>query len=138
MPSLITVMSTDKRGDVCALDSRYGRLRECYSRADANEMARLDELIEVAGIVPGDRIELRVKMWVKDEEARRVEEKEMWVTPSQLGRDAVFMEIDNGRFRVQETREPKAGGVKSSWALFNNLYEGTKCVLEVRKERPVE
>ena len=139
MPSIVTVTGhwknerTGELVEICALDSRYGvETRGNYGRKTAEEMARLDNLIESAGIKPGDSIEILLKRQVPNYELRRMEEKETWVRLSDLVGDAIFCAIDNGRFRVQGA--PGTRDENRSWA-----YQGeTTWIIGVRRETPTE
>lgn len=121
MPSEMKITPTSWGGESCDLDSRYGELRISLKRDAAEEMVRLDNLIEAAGIVLGDRIEVLMMSWSEDPKTAKIRPArvEKWL---KLG-DATFRGVNNGRFMVTD-------------------YDGGTCafselpnILDVRKEQ---
>lgn len=70
------------------LDNRYGKERSHYRTEIAEQMARMDDLIEKAGVKPGDKIEVYYTPLGN--------KNPLWVKPA-----GVFKEVDNGRFRFE-------------------------------------
>ena len=82
------------------LDDRYGSQRKGFAEEGAKEMARLDDIVEKAGIKPGDLIEI-----LYDDLG-----SPKWVKP-----DGTFMAIDNCRVRMKDDTDPNGGYGVSVW-----------------------
>ncbi len=106
MPSRITRMTEVSFAEVYELDDRYGVKRQHFGFATAKDMARLDDLIEAAKIVPGDSVEILWRQFVPNKELGRMEEKHTWAKVE----GGTFLEIDNGRFRIQDSTGKRVGG----------------------------
>ncbi|MBI5470108.1 hypothetical protein HY968_02185 [Candidatus Kaiserbacteria bacterium] len=119
-------MDPDAAKDSYSLDSRYGKKRSDYNLETAQDMARVDDLIQVAGIVPGDNFELRIK-----ERAPNINkktgtfERRVWRSAG----DRVFVEVDNGRFLVRGA--PGSGEESRAWHLIS-----LSMIVGIRKVRP--
>ena len=93
------------------LDQRYGQERLGYNLEVATEMARLDGLVEDAGVVPGDRVEILVKCLIRTfsrhPRGSCSYHKDLWIkVPGH------FVSVDNGRFMVSSAHSQKGHG---SW-----------------------
>lgn len=94
------------------LDSRYGKERVCYRNDVAAQMARVDDLVEKAGIKPGDQFEVFYKP--RDKKA-----------PEWVKVPGVFVEVDNGRLHCK--LEPYEFG-------FGAYLGNLKLILDIRKQ----
>lgn len=66
---------------IADLDKRYGHKREGLPMETALHMLRLDDIVAVFGIKPGDQIDVLRKVRVPNPETGKAEEKEEWQKP---------------------------------------------------------
>lgn len=94
------------------LDSRYGDTRIGFDEAGAVEMARLDNLVEKAGVNPGDKVELLAQCTLSGDYV-------VWPEPKWVKVDGTFLAIDNCRVRLKV--EGKGNGVHgySVWSVMD-------------------
>lgn len=126
MPSKVEIRRIDPIfGEVCWLDSRYGQERGNYRRSVADEMARVDDLFEAAGVKPGDRFEFRSNGSAWNGKKRRMDVNPRTWRKSDPHDDVVFDSVYNARLLVRNVSE--------SEPFASRAIGGLSDILEVRK-----